>query len=173
MKRRFWMIAFLPLLAAVFTAPTWAVSTVAPTDKNLLYVGRWNKNDSAHPHGDWIGSYVRADFTGTSVAVTLGGRSGMDVIVDGEPPRVVVGGPGVVPLNPAPLRPGRHTLLVGVKGGGGWDFQGPRPRSRCGDPAARAQAGHRVRRRFHHLRLSGPNRGRRQLHLAGGGGAGL
>ena len=98
--------------------------TVSPTDKNLRYVGRWARPDSANSHGNWIGSYVRVDFTGTSVGINLGGHSGLDVRLDGEPPRVVSAGPGVWPLNMAPLGPGVHTLLVGVKGGGGWDFRG-------------------------------------------------
>ena len=97
---------------------------VAPTDKNLLYVGRWDRSDPASAHGDWIGSYVRVDFTGTSVGIALGGNSGLDVSIDGEPTRVVSGGPGVVALDPARLPPGRHTLQVGIKGGGGWDFRG-------------------------------------------------
>lgn len=132
------MILFCPLLCgALFsllaldsvggvaqTNPTSSAVTMAPTDKNLLYVGRWDRSVPGHSHGNWIGSYVRTDFTGTSVAVTLGGHSGMDVSIDGEPTRVVMGGPGGVPLNLAPLATGRHTLLVGVKGGGGWDFQG-------------------------------------------------
>ena len=93
-------------------------------DTSLLYVGRWNRDDPADARGGWIGTYVRTQFTGTSVGIDLGGNSGLDVIIDSGPTQVVVGGPGRVALNSMPLRPGTHTLLVGVKGGGGWDFKG-------------------------------------------------
>ena len=117
------LLALFCLTLAV-GSPVRAQTNVAPHDKNLLYFGRWDRSDPAISHGDWIGSYVRVDFTGTSVGINLGGHSGLDVIIDGEPTRAVIGGPGLVALNPAPLPPGRHTLLVGVKGGGGWDFKG-------------------------------------------------
>ncbi len=114
--------------------------TVAPNDKNLLYMGRWDRTNPANAHGDWIGSYVRTTFTGTSVGIDLGGNSGLDVIIDEEPTRAVVGGPGIVPLNPALLASGTHTLLVGVKGGGGWDFRGLvlDPGARTKPPARRS-----------------------------------
>ncbi len=99
-------------------------SLVAPTDKSLLYVGRWDKIDPSNFHGNWIASYVRTSFTGTSVSVMLGVHSELVFVIDGKTAQTVVGGPGVVHLNSAPLAPGPHTLLVGVKGGGGWDFQG-------------------------------------------------
>ena len=56
------------------TNPATAAVAVAPTDKNLLYVGRWDRSDPANAHGNWIGSYVRVDFTGTSVGIDLGGK---------------------------------------------------------------------------------------------------
>jgi lysophospholipase L1-like esterase len=122
------LVALVGLLAALSgeaaVGQTAATASVPPTDKNLRYIGRWDRSDPTNSHGDWIGSYVRVDFTGTSVAVNLGGNHGLDVVIDGEPTRAVVGGPGIVALNPAPLSPGVHTLLVGVKGGGGWDFKG-------------------------------------------------
>ena len=40
------------------------------------------------------------------------------VSIDGEPFRAVNGQTGVTPLNPAPLPPGLHTLLVGPSKGG-------------------------------------------------------
>lgn|GEM_PF-669717 len=98
--------------------------SILPTDKNLLFVGRWDKIDPSNFHGNWIGSYVRTSFAGTSVSVMLGGRSGLVFAIDGMPAQTVAGGPGVVRLNSTPLAPEPHTLLVGVKGGGGWDFQG-------------------------------------------------
>lgn len=52
--------------------------TVAPSDKNLLYMGRWDRSDPANSHGFWIGSYVRVNFTGTSVGINLGGNSGLE-----------------------------------------------------------------------------------------------
>ena len=127
MNRIFLAILVLALAAGgtfAQTGPAPGVVAVAPTDRNLLYVGRWDRTDPANSHGNWIGSYLRVGFTGTSAAISLGGHAGLDVSVDGEPARVVAGGPGVVSLTPAPLAPGRHALLVGVKGGGGWDFRG-------------------------------------------------
>lgn len=108
---------------------------VAPADKHLLYVGRWDTGDPTRYHGNWIGSYVRTSFTGTSVSVMLGGRSGLVSSIDGKPTQLAVGGPGLVRLNSTPLDRRLHTLLVGVRGGGGWDFRGL-----ALDPLAQTQA---------------------------------
>jgi lysophospholipase L1-like esterase len=106
-----------------------------PSDPNLLYVGRWDKQVPTDYHGNWIGSYVRTVFSGTSVGVKVGGHAGLVYVLDGQPPQVAEGGPGVIALNQSPLDSGNHSLLVAVKGGGGWDFQGL-----VLDPEAKTQA---------------------------------
>jgi hypothetical protein len=101
-----------------------AASIVVPTDKNLLYFGKWDTSNPAQYHGTWIDSYLRTRFTGRSIGISVGEACELEVSIDGESFRSVAGGPGIVPLNDAPLSPAIHSLQVGVKGGEGWEFDG-------------------------------------------------
>ena len=74
-------------------------------DPNILYVGRWDRSDSADYHGYWSNVYLRTRFTGTSVGIKLDGGTRLDVSIDNEPYREMDAGPGVTALNTAPLDP--------------------------------------------------------------------
>jgi len=94
----------------------------SPADTDLVYVGRWDRQDPAVAHSHWGGAYLRATFTGTVIGfkggATAGGPSVL-VSVDGEPPHEVNA------LDARPLAPGVHTLLLGSPGQNGeLDFKG-------------------------------------------------
>ena len=112
----------------------------SPGDPNILYVGRWDRSDPADFHGYWSNVYLRTRFTGTSVGIKLDGGTRLDVCVDNEPYREMDAGSGVTALNTAPLKPGVHTLLVGLggpelRGRLPWVDPGPRREDAAGDPA--------------------------------------
>jgi lysophospholipase L1-like esterase len=84
-----------------------------PADPDIRYVGRWDKSNPADYHSYWTAPYLRVGFTGRSVKIKLAEGTTLNVGIDGAVPRVVNAGAGETALNSAPLRPGRHTLLVG------------------------------------------------------------
>ena len=87
-----------------------AIHDGSPTDSNIRYVGRWDRSDAKTYHSHWGGAYLRANFTGTSVAFrggTTAGGPNFLVSLDGEPPHEVKG------LSLTGLEPGRHALIAG------------------------------------------------------------
>ena len=111
-NNRPWWVAFLPLLAAAF-APLVAALAVPPADKNILYVGRWDKGDPVACHSHWGGAYLRATFTGTTIGFRGGATAGGPTVlvsVDGETPHEVK------VLDARPLKAGVHTLVLGSPG---------------------------------------------------------
>ena len=109
------VLALLTLLLGAYAALRPAHDG-SPRDPDILYVGRWDRNDPAASHGYWSNVYLRTRFTGTSVGVKLDGGTQLVVGIDGEPVRTVNAGAGVTALNTAPLTPGVHALLVGSAG---------------------------------------------------------
>jgi len=83
------------------------------SDTNLVFVGRWDRGDPMAAHSYWGGAYVRAKFTGTTIAfrgrVATGGET-LLVSIDGEPPRETKS------LDRKDLALGVHTLLIGSPG---------------------------------------------------------
>jgi lysophospholipase L1-like esterase len=82
-------------------------------DRDILYVGRWDRSVPTAYHSYWGGAYLRATFTGTTIGfrggATAGGPSVL-VSVDGEAPHKVNA------LNARPLMAGVHTLTLGSPG---------------------------------------------------------
>ncbi len=111
--------ASLISLACLFAA---APGTLAAShdgslgDPDIRCIGRWDKTSPTEYHSYWSAPYVRVGFTGTSVKIKLAGGTTLNVSIDGAPPQSVYAGAGETALNPAPLAPGRHTLLVGGAG---------------------------------------------------------
>lgn len=86
-------------------------------DPNILYVGRWGAADKGVRKGYWSGVYLRAVFTGTSIAIRLAEPTLLAVSVDGHSPHEVHGNVGLTVLNDKPLDNKRdHTLQVGSAG---------------------------------------------------------
>ena len=94
----------------------------SPSDRNLLYVGRWDRSDPNTARSNWGGAYLRATFTGTTIGFRGGATAGGPTVlvsVDGEPPHEVKA------LDARPLKGGVHTLLLGSPGQNGeLDFKG-------------------------------------------------
>ena len=67
MKRGF---VFSTLCGTMLLAGTaQAVTTVDPSDPNILYTGRWDSSTPSQPWSYWIGSSIIANFEGTSIAI--------------------------------------------------------------------------------------------------------
>jgi lysophospholipase L1-like esterase len=98
--------------------------SVAPTDRNITYFGRWDRRDPALARSHWGGAYLRTRFSGTFVGLKMVDRQRLVVSIDGEPFRAVDGQAGITPLAAGPLAPGLHTLLAGSSTGGEVQFQG-------------------------------------------------
>ena len=97
------------------------------TDKNILYVGRWDKSDNTVFHSYWTGAYLRVNFTGKSIGIKLRSNTSLVVSIDGETPRAVVGQSGITLLNTR-----------------------SRPRQKRRNLSPRQKATDRIYRRFHH-----------------------
>jgi hypothetical protein len=80
----------LPLVCAFSLLPlSWSpadADTVAPSDPNFRYVGRWDDTNTAAPWSFAKGSTIIASFEGTSVSVTLttGNDAYFRVIIDND-----------------------------------------------------------------------------------------
>ena len=126
--RLFALAAIVLLLAAggasAQTAPPPGAALVPASSKTLVYFGRWDRSDPNLAHSHWGGAYLRTRFTGTSAWLQMADREDLVVSIDGEPFRPVSGQQGFTALNPAPLPPGLHTLLVGSAAGGEAKVQG-------------------------------------------------
>lgn len=78
------LLAILCVSAAAWAAP---VQTVGAESKQFLYTGRIDFADPSAPSVSWPGSSIKANFTGTSLAIKLDdqlGKNYFNVIVDGE-----------------------------------------------------------------------------------------
>ena len=85
-------------------------------DPDIRYIGRWDRSNPAEYHSYWCAPYLRVGFTGTSVKIKLAQGTSLNVSIDGATPVTMNAGAGETALSPAPLAPGRHTLLVGGQG---------------------------------------------------------
>ena len=87
MKRR---IIVMLLLAAQAPAASRndSVTAIDPSDKNILYTGRWYRADPSTPWCSWQGCSIIASFKGTSVSARLqavaGGKDWVFVIIDDD-----------------------------------------------------------------------------------------
>ena len=88
MKRR--IVITLLLLAAQAPAASRndSVTAIDPSDKNILYTGRWYRADPAAPWCSWQGCSIIANFKGTSISARLqavaGGKDWVFVIIDDD-----------------------------------------------------------------------------------------
>ena len=91
-------------------------------DRDILYVGRWDRSAPTAYHSHWGGAYLRATFTGTTIGFRGGATAGGTTVlvsVDGEPPHEVSA------LDSRRLKAGVHTLLLGSPGQNReFDFKG-------------------------------------------------
>lgn len=80
-------------------------------DPNIVYVGRWDKSDSATYRSHWGGSYLTTKFTGTTVQVKLAAPTTFRAVIDGHA-SFYWQASGTVNLTPTPLAGGTHTLQI-------------------------------------------------------------
>jgi hypothetical protein len=76
----------LPLLAG--DAGSLPVS-VAPTDENIRFIGRFDTRDAAGPRAAWGSSSIMARFKGTALNVKMKGNTFFQVVIDGAPTAVL------------------------------------------------------------------------------------
>jgi hypothetical protein len=80
------MLCGLMLLAGAAQA----VTTIDPSDPNILYTGRWSLASPSQPWCYWIGASIIANFEGTSIAATFSAGTVVTpdylrIIVDDDP----------------------------------------------------------------------------------------
>lgn len=99
-------------------------AVIPPANPNLIFVGRWDRSNPSVYRSHWIGGYVRAAFTGTTIRINVANSVDLVASIDGEPPRVVHAEAGLSALTLQPLAPGVHTVMAAAKGGAGLAFKG-------------------------------------------------
>ena len=62
---------------------------VAANDPNIRYIGRWDMTNPSAPRASWTYSLVTAKFRGTAINARLKGGGYYQVVVDGQPTRVI------------------------------------------------------------------------------------
>ncbi len=87
-------------------------ATYEPTDTDIRFVGRWDKQDAHAYHSYWGGAYLEVRFTGTTAKVILGKATSLLVNFDHTCDRILNNVNGVVDLTPIPLPPGAHFLRL-------------------------------------------------------------
>lgn len=109
------LLAILCVSAAAWAAP---VQTVGAESKQFLYTGRIDFADPSAPSVSWPGSSIKANFTGTSLAIKLDdqlGKNYFNVIVDGEAQHPYVleakKGEQIYEISSA-LTPGNHSVEI-------------------------------------------------------------
>lgn len=108
------MVSFM---AVIFTGcNATQVVTIAPTDANIQYHGRWNFNNPSVPWVYWQGSCIIVNFNGTGISLDIEAESNTEqyrIVIDGtpQPNRLYVTGRETKVLA-AGLTPGIHTVQV-------------------------------------------------------------
>ena len=109
------LLAILCVSAAAWAAP---VQTIGAESKQFLYTGRIDFADPSAPSVSWPGSSIKANFTGTSLAIKLDdqlGKNYFNVIVDGEAQHPYVleakKGEQIYEISSA-LTPGNHSVEI-------------------------------------------------------------
>lgn len=94
------------------------VQTISADNQHYLYTGRIDFSDKKSPQLSWPGSSIKANFTGTSLAIVLDdqlGKNFFNVIVDGETQHPYVleakQGEHTYVISTA-LKPGKHSLEI-------------------------------------------------------------
>jgi hypothetical protein len=94
------------------------VQTISADNQYYLYTGRIDFSDKKSPQLSWPGSSIKANFTGTSLAIILDdqlGKNFFNVIIDGETwhPYVLEAKQGEQTyVITTALKPGKHTLEI-------------------------------------------------------------
>jgi len=81
------------------------------TDSNITYAGRWDKSGGTTYNSNWIGAYVGARFTGTTVKVKFASPTVFKAIIDGTMTQYWMRS-GTVDLTPTALPNGTHSLQI-------------------------------------------------------------
>lgn len=92
-----------------------ATQSIAPTNANIKYVGRWDTSSSTVYNSYWPGAYFVTQFTGTTVSLQLGGSSNIYVSIDHGADTLYSAAQGTVNLTPTPLASGTHFLRVAAR----------------------------------------------------------
>lgn len=116
MIKRFGMAGILGLWLLLLAIPVSAASPVQEVsmdDPNILYLGRWETLADGKTRCAYFESGLELCFTGTSVAVHLGGTasSGFVYSLDGQPYKDMITGPGRYTIA-KDLAPGEHHLKL-------------------------------------------------------------
>lgn len=124
-KRILWIIfagTFLLLasVASAFAGSTIHAAhatsqTIAPTNPNIKYVGRWDTSSSTVYTSYWPGAYFETQFTGTTVSIQLGGSANIYVSIDHGADVLYSAAQLTVNLTPTPLAAGTHFLRVAAR----------------------------------------------------------
>lgn len=109
------LIGILCISSMALAAPE---QTISADNQHYLYTGRIDFADKKAPQLSWPGSSIKANFTGTSLAITLDDQQGknfFNVIVDGETDHPYVleakQGEQTYVITTA-LAPGKHSLEI-------------------------------------------------------------
>ncbi|HEY4288511.1 MAG TPA: GDSL-type esterase/lipase family protein [Puia sp.] len=86
--------------------------TGRPGDPNIKYFGRWDLSHSGKYVAYWGGSYLRVNFTGTTVKVKTGNTASFYAKIDDGPWIAFRKTGGTLDLTPSPLAKGTHILIV-------------------------------------------------------------
>jgi lysophospholipase L1-like esterase len=62
---------------------------ISAADANIRYVGRWDMTKPSAPRASWTYSLVTAKFQGTAINARLKGGGYYQIVVDGQPTRVI------------------------------------------------------------------------------------
>jgi hypothetical protein len=107
----------------IFIISFWTVNTslfaadqyIPPTNKNIEYVGRWDKSNPEVYHSYWGGAYFKVRFIGSQVTLKLGSPVNIYVKIDDGQEVLYTKASGLIKITPDSLSHGIHHLSVIAK----------------------------------------------------------
>ena len=122
MKKRIFILLLLCITMIFSVAHAFNVFPVDP-DNDILYTGRWDHSTATKPWAYWIGSSIKAKFTGTSISATLSASNSdyIRVIIDGtaDPVKKLISSAEQTYLLAEKLDSSEHTVEIVKETDGG------------------------------------------------------
>lgn len=110
-KFSIYIFIFMLLISYVFAAG----KLLLPSNKNIQYVGRWDKCSTVNYHSYWGGAYFKIKFRGNELNIKLAAQANVYVKIDNRKMVLFKNDPGWIKISPDILDKSVHNVKVIAK----------------------------------------------------------